>query len=76
VFALNGKLTLGGLDFQGPIRGSFAPILSVEDRASALSSAALSSMHGDSRHRPTVVPHTPAACLLQEHEGPAAGFGE
>jgi hypothetical protein len=40
------------------------------------SSAVLRSLHGDARYRPTVVPHAPAAGLLQEHEGPAAGFGE
>ncbi len=33
-------------------------------------------LHGDARHRPTVVPHAPAACMLHEHEGPAAGFDE
>ena len=34
------------------------------------------SLHGDVRHRPTVVPHAPAACMLLEHEGPTAGFDE
>ena len=34
------------------------------------------SLHGDVRHRPTVVPHAPAACMLHEHEGPTAGFDE